>query len=169
MRTPRHYCYRPSVAAQSNTPPEQLQQRPHKKSKLAGSGNVSISAAVMKIFLMSQDSVDLEKPTKAKFAIMWDAMKKMHEPLVIEGSAEANNQLLQIIRKKLRAKQLPHASDCPFANLCGSNNGIGMGNSWVPSTNKHVVKKAENMQTDYPVRQDKMFQHGYIPYPIYKR
>jgi hypothetical protein len=77
--------------------------------------------------------------------------------------------LVEIIRKKLRAKQLPHASDRPFANLCGSNNGIGMGNSWVPSTNKHVVKKAENMQTDYPVRQDKMFQHGYIPYPIYKR
>ena len=53
--------------------------------------NVSISAAVMKIFLMSQDSVDLEKPTKAKFTIMWYAMKKMHEPSVIEGSAEADN------------------------------------------------------------------------------
>jgi hypothetical protein len=63
-------------------------------------GNVSISATVMKIFLMSQDSVDLEKPTKAKFAIMWGAMKKMHEPSVIEVSAEADNQLVDIIRKK---------------------------------------------------------------------
>jgi len=152
----------PSVTAQSNTPPEQLQQRPHKKSKLAGSGNVSISAAVVKIFLMSQDSVDLEKPTKAKFAIMWDAMKKMHEPSVIEGSAEANNQLVQIIRKKLRAKQLPHASDRPFGNSRGLHNVIGMGNLWVPSTNKHVVKTAEEMQTYYPVRRDERFRHGYI-------
>ena len=39
-------------------------------------GNVSISAAVMKIFLMTQNSIDLERPTEAKFAIMWDAMKK---------------------------------------------------------------------------------------------
>jgi len=84
-----------------DTPPEQLQQRPRKKSKLARSGNGSISTAVMKIFLKSQDSVDLEKPTKAK--------------------------------------------------------------SWVPSTNKHVVKTAEEMQTDYPVRWDKTFRHGYIP------
>jgi hypothetical protein len=53
----------------------------------------------MKIFLMIQDSIDLERPTKAKFGIMWDAMKKMHEPLVIEGSAEADNQLVEIIRK----------------------------------------------------------------------
>jgi hypothetical protein len=68
----------------------------------------------MKIFLMTQDSIDLERPTKAKFAIMWDAMKKMHEPSVIEGSAEADNQLVEIIRKKQRAKQLPHASDRPF-------------------------------------------------------
>ncbi len=63
-------------------------------------GNVSISVAVMKILLMSQDSVDLEMPTKAEFAIMWDATRKMHEPLVIEGSAEADNQLVEIIRKK---------------------------------------------------------------------
>jgi len=53
----------------------------------------------MKIFLMTQDSIDLERPTKAKFVIMWDAMKKMHEPSVIEGSAEADNQLVEIIRK----------------------------------------------------------------------
>jgi hypothetical protein len=59
-------------------PPKQLQQRPRKKSKLAGSGsgNGSISAAIIKIFLMTQDSIDLERPTKAKFTIMWDAMKK---------------------------------------------------------------------------------------------
>jgi len=135
-----------------NTPPKQLQQRPRKKSKLARSGNGSISAAVMKIFLMTQDSIDLERPTRAKFTILWDAMKKMHEPSVIEGSAEADNQLVEIIRKKLRDKQLPHASDRPFGNSCGLHNGIGMGNSWVPSTNTHVVKTAEEMQTGYPVR-----------------
>ena len=156
----------PSVAAQSDMPPKQLQQRPRKKSKLAGSGNGSISSTVVKIFLMTQDSIDLERPVKAKFAIMWDAMKKMHEPSVIEGSEEANNQLVEIIRKKLRAKQLPHASDRPFGNLRGSHNGIGMGNLWVPSTNKHVVKTAKEMQTDYPVRRDETFQHGYIPYRI---
>ncbi len=52
----------------------------------------------------------------------------MHEPLVIEGSAEGDNQLVEIIRKKKRAKQLPHASDRPFSNSRGSNNGIGMAN-----------------------------------------
>ena len=118
-------------------------QRPRKKSKLARSGNVSISAAVMKIFLVFQDSVDLEKPMKAKIEIMWDAMKQMQEPSVIKGSTEADNQLVKIIRKKQRAKQPPRASDRPFANTHGSNNGIGMGNSWVASTNKHVVKTAE--------------------------
>jgi hypothetical protein len=56
---------------------------------------------------------------------MWDAIRNMHEPSVIEGSAEADNQLVEIIRKKLRAKQLPHASDRPFGNLRGSHNGIG--------------------------------------------
>ena len=89
---------------------------------------------------------------KAEFEIMWDAMKKMHKPLVIEGSTEVDNQLVEIIRKKQRAKQLPCASDHPFANSRGSHNGIGMGNLWLPSTNKHVVKTAEEMQTDYPVR-----------------
>jgi hypothetical protein len=67
--------------------------------------NVSISTAIMKIFLMSQDSVDLEKPTNAEFVIMWDAMKKMHEPLVIEGSAEANNQLVEIISQTASSRQ----------------------------------------------------------------
>jgi hypothetical protein len=108
--------------------------------------------AVMKNFLMTQDSIDLERPTKAEFAIMWDAMKKMHESSVIEGSVEADNQLVEIIRKKLRNKQLPHASDRPFGNSRGSHNGIGMGKSSVPSTNKHVVKTAEERQTEYPVR-----------------
>ena len=88
---------------------------------------MGLSAAVMKIFLMTQDSIDLERPTKA-ITMMWDAMKKMHEPSVIEGSAEADNQLVEIIRKKLRAKQLPHTSDRPFSNSRGSNNGIGMAN-----------------------------------------
>jgi hypothetical protein len=43
-------------------------------------------------------------PTKAEFAIMWDAMGKMHEPSVIEGSAEADNQLVEIIRKKSKSQ-----------------------------------------------------------------
>jgi hypothetical protein len=111
---------------------------------------VSISAAVMKIFLVSQDSVDLEKPMKAEIEIMWDAMKQMQEPSVIEGST-ADNQLVKIIRKKQRAKQLPRASDHPFANSRGSNNGISIGNSWVRSTNKHVVKTAAEVQTNHPV------------------
>ena len=34
-------------------------------------------------------------------------MNRIDKPLVIEGSAETNNQLVRIIRKKLRAKQLP--------------------------------------------------------------
>jgi len=99
-------------------------------------GNLSTSAVIMGIFLMSPDSIVLERPTKAEFATIWDAMKKMHEPLMIEGSAEADNQLVKIIRKKLRAKQLPHTSDRPFVNSRRSHNGIGMANSWVTSTNK---------------------------------
>ncbi len=81
---------------------------------------------------------------------MWDAMNKMDEPLVIEGSVEADNLLVEIIRKKLRPQQLSHTSDRLFANSRGSHNGIGMASLWVPSTNKHVVKEAENMQTNYP-------------------
>jgi hypothetical protein len=110
-------------------------------SLLLSSSVAAQSDTVMKIFLMSPDSIDLERPTKAEFAIMWDAVNKMHEPLVIIGSAEAENQLVEIIRKKLRAKQLPHASDRLFANSRGSHTGISMANSRVPSTNKHVVKK----------------------------
>ncbi len=67
----------------------------------ANEDNKDENDAVMKIFLMTQDSIDLEKPMKTEFAIMWEAMKKMHEPSVIEGSAEADNQLVEIIRKKL--------------------------------------------------------------------
>jgi hypothetical protein len=95
--------------------------------------------------------------------MMWDAMKKMHEPSVIKGSAEADNQLVEIIIQKLRAKQLPHASDRPFGNSRGSHNGIGMGNLWVPSTNKHVVKTAEEMQNDYPVRRTKRSDTATFP------
>ena len=91
---------------------------------------------------------------------MWDAMKKMHVPSVIEvieGSKEADNHLVEIISNKLRAKQLPHASDRPFGNSCRSHNSIGMANTWVPSTNKRVAKTADEMQTDYPVRRDETF------------
>jgi hypothetical protein len=146
--------------AQSDALPEQLQQRLRKKSKLARSGNGSISAAVVEIFLVSLHSIDLEKPTETEFATMWDAIKKMHVPSVIEvieGSKEAGNHLVEIISNKLRAKQLPHASDRPFGNLCRSHNSIGMANTWVPSTNKHVAKTADEMQTDYPVRRDETF------------
>ncbi len=112
---------------------------------------------------MSQDSIDLERPMKAEFATMWDTVNKMYEPSVIEGSEEADSQLVEIIRKKLRAKQLPHASDRPFANSRGSHNGIGMTNSWVPSTNKQVVKKTENMQTNCPVSERKCFEMAASP------
>ncbi len=88
---------------------------------------------------MSQDTIHLERPTEVEFTNMWDAMKRMDEPLVIKGSADADNQLVEIIRKSLKAKQLPRASDRPFANLRRSHNGIGVINSWVPSTNKHVM------------------------------
>ena len=115
-------------------------------------GNVSTTAAVMKIFLMSQNSDDLEKQTITKFAIMWDAMKKIHEPLVIEGSTEANNQLVEIIRKKQSDKQLPHASDHPFANSRGSNNGIGMSNSWVPSTTGNANRISSQTRQNIPTR-----------------
>jgi hypothetical protein len=70
------------------------------------SGNVSISAALMEIFIMSQDSVDLEKPTAAEFAIIWDAMKKMHVPSVIEGSADARPR-----REPSKATPLPPRAD----------------------------------------------------------
>ena len=53
---------------------------------------------------------------------MWDAMNRMVKPSVIKGSAEADNQLVEIIRKKLRAEQLPHTSNHPFANLRARRN-----------------------------------------------
>jgi hypothetical protein len=88
-------------------------------------------------FFMSQDSIHLERPMEVEFMNMWDAMNRIDKPLVIEVSAETDNQLVRIIRKKIRAEQLPpHTSDQPFANLCGSHNGISMANQWVPSTNK---------------------------------
>ncbi len=91
----------------------------------------------------------------------------MHVPSVIEvieGSKEADNHLVEIISNKLRGEQLPHASDRPFDNSRRSHNGIGMANTWVPSTNKHVAKTADEMQTDYPVRRDEAFRHGSTPY-----
>ena len=53
---------------------------------------------------MSQDTIHLERPTEVEFTNMWDAMKRMDEPLVIKGSADADNQLVEIIRKSLKAK-----------------------------------------------------------------
>ncbi len=47
--------------------------------------NGSSSATIMDIFLMSPDSIHLERPTKAEFATMWDAVKKMHKPLVTKA------------------------------------------------------------------------------------
>ena len=88
----------------------------------------------------------------------------MHVPSVIEGSKEADYHLVEIISNKLRGEQLPHASDRPFDNSRRSHNGIGMANTWVPSTNKHVAKTADEMQTDYPVRRDETFRHGSTPY-----
>jgi hypothetical protein len=92
-------------------------------------------------FFMSQDSIHLERPMEVEFTNMWDAMNRIDEPLVIEGSAETDKQLVRIIRKTIRAEQLPHTSDRPFANLRGSHNGTSMANPWVPSTNKHARKK----------------------------
>jgi hypothetical protein len=51
---------------------------------------------------------------------------------VIEGSAEADKHLVEIIKKKLRVGQLSHTSDRPFADLRGPHNGIEMANSSVP-------------------------------------
>ena len=120
---------------------------------------------VMEIInLVSQQSNAFEKPTIAELEIMLHAMSNMHEPSVVQGSDEADNHLVEMIRGKLIAEQLPHSSDRPFGNSHQTTNGIGMGNSWVPSTNLHVVKTAEEMQMDYPVRRDETFRHGYIPY-----
>ena len=116
------------------------------------------------IHLVSQQSNAFEKPTIAELEIMLHAMSNMHEPSVVQGSDEADNHLVKMIRGKLIAEQLPHSSDRPFGNSRQTTNGIGMGNSWVPSTNLHVVKTAEEMQMDYPVRRDETFRHGYIPY-----
>ena len=116
------------------------------------------------IHLVSQQSNAFEKPTIAELEIMLHAMSNMHEPSVVQGSDEADNHLVEMIRGKLIAEQLPHSSDRPFGNSRQTTNGIGNVNSWVPSTNKHVVKTAEEMQTDYPVRREDTFRHGYIPY-----
>jgi hypothetical protein len=69
------------------------------------------------IFLMSQDTIHLKRPTEVEFANMWDAMNMMVKPLVIKGSTEADNQLVEIIRKKLRAEQLHCTSNHPFCQF----------------------------------------------------
>jgi len=116
------------------------------------------------IHIVSQQSNAFKKPSIADIKIMLHAMSNMHEPSVVQGSDEADNHLVKMIRGKLIAEQLPHSSDRPFGNRRQTTNGIGCVNSWVPSTNKHVVKTAEEMQTDYPVRREETFRHGYIPY-----
>jgi len=124
---------------------------------------VLLTDTVMEIIhLVSQQSNALEKPTIAELEIMLHAMSNMHEPSVVQGSDEADNHLVEMIRGKLIVEQLHHSSDRPFGNSRQTTNGIGMGNSWVPSTNKHVVKTEEEMLTDYPVRREDTFRHGYI-------
>jgi hypothetical protein len=76
------------------------------------------TAAVMEIFLlMSQQSNVFEKPTIDVLEIMLHAMSNMHEPSVVQGSVEADNQLVEMIREKLIAEQLPHSSDRPLPIL----------------------------------------------------
>jgi len=116
------------------------------------------------INLVSQQSNAFEKPTIAELEIMLHATSNMHEPSVVQGSDVADNHLVKMIGGKLIAEQLRHSSDRPFGNSRQTTNGIGMGNSWVLSTNLHVVKTAEELQMDYPVRRDETFRHGYIPY-----
>jgi len=93
------------------------------------------------INLVSQQSNAFKKPTIAELEIMLHAMSNMHEPLVVQGSDVADNHLVKMIRGKLIAEQLRHSSDRPFGNSRQTTNGIGMDNSWVPSTNSHVVKQ----------------------------
>ena len=42
---------------------------------------------------------------EVEFTNMWDAMNRIDEPLVIEGSAETDKQLVRIIRKTIRAER----------------------------------------------------------------
>ena len=58
-----------------------------------------------------------EKRTIAELEIMLHGMSNMHEPLVVQGSVEADNQLVEMIREKLIAEQLPHSSDRPLPIL----------------------------------------------------
>jgi hypothetical protein len=132
-----------SITAQSDALPGQLQQQPCKKSKLARSGNGTTSTAIMDIFLVSQDSIHLEGQWKSSLQIcgicgmQWTRCTSLHW-----RQRRGRQSIVKINRKKLRAKQLPHASDSPFCQFAQITQL-----PWVPSTNKHVVKKAENRQS----------------------
>ena len=107
-----------SITAQSDALPGQLQQQPCKKSKLARSGNGTTSTAIMDIFLVSQDSIHLEGQRKSSLQIcgicgmQWTRCTSLHR-----RQRRGRQSIVKIIRKKLRAKQLPHASDRPFCQF----------------------------------------------------
>jgi hypothetical protein len=107
-----------SITAQSDALPGQLQQQPCKKSKLARSGNGTTSTAIMDIFLVSQDSIHLEGQWKSSLQIcgicgmQWTRCTSLHW-----RQRRGRQSIVKINRKKLRAKQLPHASDSPFCQF----------------------------------------------------
>ena len=149
-----------SITTQSDALPRQLQQQRCKKSKLARSGNGSTSNAVMDIFLVSQDSIHLEGQQKLSLQIcvcgicgmQWTRCTSLHQR---QGRGW---QLISWNHQKKAKSQTASLRQWP-----SSHNGIDLANSWVPSTNKHVMKQAEKMQTDYPVSWDETFWHRCIP------
>ena len=58
------------------------------------------------IHLVSQQSNAFEKPTIAELEIMLHVMSNMHEPSVVQGSDEADNHLVEMIRRKLIAGKI---------------------------------------------------------------
>ncbi len=58
------------------------------------------------IHIVSQQSNAFKKPSIADIKIMLHAMSNMHEPSVVQGSDEADNHLVKMIRGKLIAEQL---------------------------------------------------------------
>jgi len=84
---------------------------------------LSTDTAMKIIHLVSQQSNAFEKPTIAELWIMLHAMSNMHEPSVVQGSDEADNHLVEMIRGKLILEQLPHSSDRPFGNSRQTTNG----------------------------------------------
>ena len=68
------------------------------------------------IHLVSQQSNAFELPMIAELEIMLHAMSNMHESSVVQGSDEADNHLVEMIRGKLIVEQFPHSSDRPFGN-----------------------------------------------------